>query len=403
MCLRVIGGALLLACTVGVAAPAQAQTSSDGARPISSAKTATSDKPVHTVDGALAAYFSKRSDARAAKIFRDADIRYKRVLIAHLLPSEDALLVEVELARGATSLRYPIRLEDISEAKNGSNWRVDWAPDAVYARAIADATVHTRFAPARAGQPWSEIQRLAAFPVIVGADYFVTPFGRIEVEKAPQGAESPTGLNPPEQLAKHVQRWTGQILQDDPGSANLDLLLGEGVSWKRATQAMLPAAMAGLFRIYFVTMRDDALVGFSAVAPVFKEVVTGESTLVIGVTQASAPDDGPRQYGVRLRVGSRTLKASSSDASDENSDGKVDPATQCGPRSVFCAATGDEFRGRLDAHIKQLSRDGGPTHVMLAASAEVGAAAVLNFLATTRAVLNLPLGKIVVGYIGSQP
>lgn len=385
--LKTIFGALSLVFAISVAAPGYAQTPSKGARATASEEIA-SDEIAQTVAGALESYFAQ--DSEAAKVFRAAKIDYKRLLIAHLLPSKDRLLVEVELAHGRSALRYPLRLEDISSAEDGSIWRVDWAPDPAYARALAGAAKKGAFARSSAGQSWSKIQRLPAFPVLVGADFFVTPYGRIEVELAAAGSGQSAGLDPPKDLSKHAQRWTGMLLQDDPGTANVDILLSEDVSWKRATQALLPAAMVGLARVYFISMGDDAPVAFPAVAPVFKEMISGESTLVIGVSSLKLNEDAGG-YGVGLRMGSRGLEASS------------EKQTECPEKTTFCVSSEDEFAASLHTRVQEFAAANmAPSSVMLAASGDIPAEVVLKFLARARKLMKLPTGKIVVGYIAPQ-
>lgn len=377
---RPIVGAALLLLGTSVAAPAYAQAPSPKAGAQSAQKTA------RTVEGALRAYFS--ADTAAANAFRAAGLDYRRILIAHRLPSADRLIVEVELGNGPTALRYPLRLKDDSAAKDGSQWRVDWAPDDAYARALAEAAQNGRFAQAGAGRGWSEIQRLPAFPVLVGADFFVTPYGRIAVDPAAEGAEPSAGLDPPEDLGKHAQRWTGMLLQDDPGSANIDIILADGATWKRATQALLPAAMVGLVRAYYIGQDEGALVATSTVAPVFKQMVSGDATLVIGVS----PTEKARRYGVRLRLGGQALAPA------------AEKSGECPESATFCASTDGDFAPQLQAQARQLkAANTTPAYVMLAASGDILAADMLHYLASARVVFELGAGKIVVGYIAPQP
>ena len=374
---RAIFGVLGLILGALLAAPAQAQTA--GAQP-----------GAVTVQAAIEAYFSPESDAEAAKIFRAANLDYRRLLVAHRLPSDVALLAEVELAHGAMALRYPLRLEDISASKNGSSWRVDWAPEAAYARALVRAAGEAELARTGAGQPWSEIQRLPAFGIIVGSDFFVTPFGRIEDAPAGKDGAPSRGLQSAPQLHKHAQRWTGMLLQDDPGSANVDVILRAGVSWERATQAVLPAAMVGLARIYLVSMRDAAPLGFVVVAPVLKEMISGESMLVLGVVPVDQAGVDPR-YRIRIRVDAQDV-AKTSDAQPE-----------CPGEATFCAISDGDFAAQLGALAPQLKAvRAAPGYVMLAASQGVPAEVMLRFMAHTHEILELPIGKMVLGYIAAE-
>jgi len=377
---RPIVGAALLLLGTSFAAPASAQA------PTAKLGAQSAQKTAQTVEGALRAYFS--ADTAAAKAIRAARLDYRRILIAHRLPAEDRLIVEVELGNGPSALRYPLRLRDASAAKDGSRWSVDWAPDDAYASALAETSQKGTFAQAGAGQGWSEIQRLPAFPVLVGADFFVTPYGRIAVDPAAEGAEPSAGLDPPKDLGKHAQRWTGMLLQDDPGSANLDIILAEGATWKRATQALLPAAMVGLVRAYYIGKDEGALVAISTVAPVFKQMVSGDTTLVIGVS----PTETARRYGVRLRLGGQAL-VSAAEESGECPDG-----------ATFCASTDGDFAPQLRAQAQRLkAANTPPAYVMLAASGDILAADILGYLTGARAAFELPDGKIVVGYIAPQP
>lgn len=375
--LRAIFGVLGLVLATFFCAPAQAQTppAAPGAA---------------TVQGAIEAYFSPESDAEAARIFRAANLDLRRLLVAHRLLMESALLVEVELAHGATALRYPLRLEDTSPRKNGTRWRVDWAPDVAYARALVQAAAGGELAQSGAGQPWSQIQRLPAFGIIVGADFFVTPFGRIEDAPAAEDAAPGGGLRPAPQLHKHAQRWTGMLLFDDPGSANVDVILRTGVSWERVTQAVLPAAMVGLARIYLVSTRDGAPLAFSLVAPVLKQVISGASTRVIGVTPVGQTGADPR-YRVRVRVGEKQVEKTAG------------ASGQCPGEATFCATSDDDFAAQLGALAPQLkAAEKTSEYVLFAASAGVPAEVMLKFMARAYALLELPVGKMLLGYIAAE-
>jgi hypothetical protein len=278
-------------------------------------------------------------------------------------------------------------------------WRVVWGPEEVYARALADAATNKKFAKTRAGRPWSEIPRLPAFPIIVGREFMVTPFGKIAAEDGSAGEKA--GIRPPAKLVQHAQRWTGRTLQDDPGSANVDVLLLAGASWKRATRALMAPAMEGLFRIYLVGRGAAGLVGFAAAAPVFGELASKGAALVVAMSSGEEKPGGVQveggkdaaRYAFRIRVGENLL-ASTEKPEKENS---------CAPEATFCAGSVADFKTKLRARVQAaMSRHKVRVgQVVLAATGGVPAATVVRFLGATVDSLGLPTGKIFMGYIAA--
>lgn len=415
--------ALLLLSVFLIAAPPPGALAQTGAPPGSAA----SAVRAQTVTGALERYFAADSTDPAVGELNKAQFAFNRLLVAEVLPGGKALLAEVALSKKGMVIRYPIKLER-DETQPATTWRVTWAPDVAFARALVGACEGRDLAPLQVGRPWEDFHRLPAFPVIVGPGYFVTPFGKIDEKSGARATAAAASLHPPEELTRHVQRWTGQVMLDDPASANVDLLLHAGVTWKHATRALMAPAMQGLFRIHFVGHGPRGLYAVSAAAPVFKEATaTTQSSAVIAMSALpahNAAGDVPG-YAFRVRVGEQMLGAQpaaasppasskekdarNSDAPSSDTHADTRSSTQvtrssaqvnCDSAATFCARTLDDFRARIKQSI--LARPDGhkapPTQVLLAATGDLPATVVVNHLGSVLQALEMTTERVFAGY-----
>lgn len=416
VCARILLVCIFIACAPG-ALSAQTKTPPQGA---AAAAPTASARPV---TGALENYFSADSEAPAVRALHGAKLAFNRLLVAEVLPGGKTLLAEVALSNKDAAIRYPIKLER-DETPSGDAWRVTWAPDVAFAQALVAACEANKLAALQVGRPWEDFHRLPAFPVIVTREYVVTPFGKID-EKPDARAEAPAGaLHPSKELTRHVQRWTGQVMLDDPASANVDLLLHADVTWKHATQALMAPAMQGLFRIYFVGHGPRGLYAVSAAAPVFKEAAAAtNSSAVIAMSALPTPKVGGDVpgYAFRVRLGDQVLDGKPAAAGTpsqapknaelESREGGAHPdaaaAIDCAAAATFCARTLDDFRARLKQRVlaaadgQKASADGHkavPTQVLLAAPGDLPAMVVVNHLGSLRETLEMTTDRIFAGY-----
>jgi hypothetical protein len=333
-----------------------------------------------TVEVALQQYFGAESSDEAVEALRGAGFDYERLLVAESLPSRTTVMVEVELASDSGRLRYPLKLAR-RDAAEGSSWQVDWAPEPVYARALAALSVDG-LAGFEAPGFWADVERLPAFPVVVLADRFVTPFGAVAAEPA-EDAEQPAELAAPEDLFKHAQRWTGMILEDAPGPAGIDLIVGADVSWRRATQAMMAPAAVGLFRLYLVGRAGGDLVALASNAPVMGDDATSQSApLVVGMYPAGD------QSAFRIRIGERLLDAEDS----------------CAERMSLCAQSAEAFELAAVGHVTDALAEE-PTkiaYVLFAATADFSVAQVAAHYRALSVSLGVESQKMFLGFIADE-
>lgn len=334
-----------------------------------------------TVEGALQGYFSQDTEDPAAAVLVESGFAYERMLVAERLPSGASFFVEVELRRDELRFRYPVKLEREGQGDEAS-WRVEWAPEDEYARALVAMGDIEMLADIEADEPWADIQRLPALPVLVADQAIVTPFGH--VSEPPSGSEAADGqLVPPEELVKHAQNWTGLALEDEPGTANADLVIAAGTSWRRVTQALMGPAAVGLFRSYMVGGADGALVALPGVAPVVDgELAEGVEPLVVGMYPA---DDG---HAFRVRVGDRLI---------ENEDA-------CAERMTLCAESAGPFGRQIGEQIsaaleEQPAKIG---YVMFAATGDLPVEEVASHLRALGDTLGVPPEKLRVGFIAEE-
>lgn len=341
-----------------------------------------------TLEAAIEHYFAAESTAPAVVALNEAGFRYNRLLVAETLPSERAVFVEVELGCQGDKIRYPLKFERRTK-DDTVHWKLSWAPAAVYAQTLADVARHDKLAKTDTGSEWAEIQRLPAFPIIVGPKSFVTPYGRVSATKVtpPPGAKNTnepatSQLAPPKELAKHAQRWIGLTMEDDPGSANVDLLIEQKTSWTRVTQALMAPASLGLFRVYLVGRADGNLVAYAAAAPVIRRAPAGTEPLVVGMYHHG------KTHAFRVRLGTEVV-----------ADSKA-----CADNMTFCADTLTDFQKESEAHITDAlaHHKTKVAYVMMAATGDFPAAEVVPYLAALDEALGLPDGKIFMGYIASQ-
>jgi hypothetical protein len=336
-----------------------------------------------SVQGALQAHFAEDSKAVDAAALREGGYAFERMLVAEMLPSEATLFAEVEIARGETRLRYPLKLK---RRLDGDQlvWKVSWAPVEAYARGLVEIAGEDALASiGDEGTSWAGIERLPAFPVIVDEAAFVTPYGRVD---APEPSEVL------KEIGAHAQRWVGLTLEDEPGTANVDLVLGQKASWARATQALMAPASEGLFRTYLVGRTGGKVVAMATAAPVVRQTADGASPLVVGMYREGD------QHAFRMRIGDDVV---------ENSDA-------CGDKMAFCTASDDSGlndSGSLDAFEQQAldhvtealkQRQTSLAYVMFAATGEFGAGEVARHLAARGRALGVPSSKIFVGYIRGE-
>ncbi len=332
------------------------------------------------VESALQAHFSADSNDPAAAVLRKAGYAYERLLVAEMLPSETTVFVEVELAgKDDQTLRYPLKLaRKITDGEVG--WQVDWAPVEEYARGLVAVGKKDGLAEISAETGWTEIERVPAFPIIVGEQVFVTPYGRVAISTQADDEESQ--LAPPKKLAEYAQRWVGLTLEDEPGIANVDLILSPKVTWQRATQGLMAPASFGMFRIYVVGQNEGRIVAFPTAAPVVRDTPEGASPLVVGMYPAAD------QRGFRVRIGDKLV------ASDK----------ACAEGMSFCAKTLSDFEQRaldqISAAVAQ--RQAKIAYVMFAATGDFEASAVANHLIALGRSLGVPSSKIFMGYIGGE-
>ncbi len=338
-----------------------------------------------TVESALEHFFDANSHNPSVRKLLDAGFSYNRLLVAERLPSEKALFVEVELGEQDTKIRYPLKLESTA-VDDGKRWSVAWSPVLEYAAALANDARQGDLASFGVGEQWSEIQRLPAFPIIVEKAAYVTPYGRVsavpaQASGAHKSAQAPAKLAPPKELVQHAQRWIGLTMEDDPGSANVDLLLGPEASWRHVTEALMAPASLGLFRVYLVGCSKKTIVAVSAVAPVVKHTRGGTVPIVVGMY---AHNPG---RAFRVRVGPQLLANQQSCAKD----------------MTFCAQSTAQFQQKLSLHIhKALAhRNIKVAYVMLAATGDIAAAEVVPYITALGDALSIPHAKIFIGYIDS--
>jgi hypothetical protein len=338
-----------------------------------------------SVEGALEAYFAEGSGDSAAAVLRDAGFAYECLLVAEMLPSEATLLAEVELARGDTRLRYPIKLARQLD-KDTITWKVNWTPVEAYAQglvAIAGEEALASVGQVRTG--WADIERVPAFPVIVGDTAFVTPYGRVAVPEPSSGNED--AKQAPQELGKHAQQWVGLTLEDEPGTANVDLLLGKDVAWTRATQALMAPASLGLFRTYLVGRAGADVVAVATAAPVVRPTAEDAAPLVIGMYR-----EGDK-HAFRVRIG----------------DDVIAHEDACGDKMTFCVSSGKN--GSIDAFEQQSidkitaaiqHKKAKLSYVMFAATGAFGAGEVARYIEALGQALGMPSSKIFIGYIGEE-
>lgn len=360
---KTLSFAALLAAICALASPAVAQQA-----------------PSPTVEGALQAHFGAESDDAAADVLRKAGYAYERLLVAEMLPSETTLFVEVELARDDTKLRYPLKLArklDHGEVR----WQVDWSPVEAYARGLVAVGKEDGLAEIDTKSGWTDIERLPAFPIIVGEQVFVTPYGRVATETKTTDDEA-AQLAPPKKLAEHAQRWIGLTLEDEPGTANVDLILSPNVTWQRATKALMAPASFGMFRMYVVGSKEGRPVAFATAAPVVRQTPEGASPLVVGMYPEG------EQNAFRVRIG----------------DDLVGSDKACADGMTFCAKTLADFEQRaldqITAAVTQ--RQTKIAYVMFAATGDYKASAVANHLVGLGRALGVPSAKVFMGYIGGK-
>jgi hypothetical protein len=371
---RILLAILSAAALVGFACPAYAQQSA-----------ATS------VEGALQAHFSADSKAADAAVLRDAGYAYERMLIAEMLPSEATLFAEVELAQGDVRLRYPLKL---ARKLDGDMivWQVSWAPVEAYARGLVQVAGEGGLASVgETGTSWADVERLPAFPVIVGDTAFVTPYGRVAapetVGKAATADEAKSQLPMPKELSEHAQRWVGLTLEDEPGTANVDLLLSRGVAWTRVTQALMAPASLGLFRTYLIGRAGGQVVAHATAAPVVRQTPSGAEPMVVGMYRRSD------KHAFRMRIG----------------DDLIEGDDVCAERMTFCTGAGDSasldiFKQQvLDLVSAAIKEDKNQiAYVMFAATGEFGAGEVVRHLKALGTALGVPTSKLFIGYIGAE-
>jgi hypothetical protein len=333
-----------------------------------------------TVEGALQTHFGADSDDPAAQVLRKAGYTYERTLVAEMLPSETTLFVEVELARDDTNLRYPLKLArklDDGEVR----WSVDWSPVEDYARGLVAVGKDDALAPINAKTDWTAVERLPAFPVIVGEGVFVTPYGRVATQTQPSDDEA-AQLAPPKKLAEHAQRWIGLTLEDEPGTANVDLILSPDVTWQRATTALMAPASFGMFRMYVVGSNDGRPVAFATAAPVLRQAPDGAAPLVVGMYPAG------EQNAFKVRIGDEVVAGEDA----------------CADAMTFCAKTLADFEqqalDRITAAVTEKQTK--LAYVMFATTGDFKASTVANHLIGLGRALGVPTAKIFMGYIGGK-
>lgn len=338
-----------------------------------------------TVEAALEEHFSAEAKNAAAGVLRKAGYDYKRLLVAEMLPSETTLFVEVELAKGDAekkSLRYPLKLErKLADGK--VSWQVGWSPVEDYARGLVGVAKKDGLAAVGTDTAWTAVERLPAFPVIVGEKAFVTPYGRVPTTT--KEGDEPTEnsqLAPPKKLAEHAQRWIGLTLEDEPGTANVDLILEPEVSWKRATQALMAPASFGLFRMYVVGANQGRFVALETAAPVMRKTPEGAEPLVVGMYR-----EGDK-HAFRVRIGKQLVPSDKA----------------CAENMTFCTVSIDAFEQKaLDQITAALSqRHTRLAYVLFAATGDFPASEVATYLQALSTALGIPSKKIFMGYIGEK-
>ncbi|MFW5967011.1 MAG: hypothetical protein ACOCV2_05805 [Persicimonas sp.] len=338
---------------------------------------AAADAP-RTVGAALRGYFSARSEDPAAQKLREAGFAYERMLVAESLPSGLSLMVEVELNRDDTSVRYPLKLKRASQADD-AGWRIAWAPEEAYARSLASVENGRSLADID-GESWAELERLPALPIIVRSGGLITPFGEV-AESPSDRVEDAEEIAPPDKLGEHIESWVGLVLEDAPGPAAVDLIVDQGVSWRQTTRAMMGPASLGLFRIYLVGAADGGLSAQSAVAP-----VRGEQDEAVTLVVGMYGSEDSEVY--RVRVGG--------DLIDDGRD------CEEGVEATFCADSDEGFRDGLEEVVLPALAEGDTDIAMITfgATGDISTAELAERRLAMADALGVPVDKTFVGFIG---
>lgn len=307
---------------------------------------------------------------------------FERVLVAEVTPDNRGVVAELEFSYEGRAFRFPIKL-DRSEPKASARWTVSWTPEPAYARALIGAIQAGPLPSTDIGDPWAELARLPALPVIVRSDTVFTPFGRgalIDNANVPESQ----ALMPPAAVAKAAQRWVGSVLGEDPGPAAVDLMVDPEASWKDLSRVIMGASSSGLFRLQILQQGPEQLVASPAAAPVFGSGRSAEDTAPLVVAMLPHEDGA----AFRVRIGDREFR----------------PAEPCRPDVSFCADSPDAYRASLAQAVKSLvaESDTRISYVMFAAGADTTVGEGVSYFQRTHGALGIPQGKVFLGYLSDD-
>jgi hypothetical protein len=218
----------------------------------------------------------------------DEDVTLRDILVAERLPQRGAsttqFLVEFEAVHRGYHFRYPLVLEEQTDADASDRWNIDWAPRGTYIQTLTDVIGDgLPNVPDASADPWVAQQRTPAFPVIMTPSLTVTPFGPVTGE---------TGGPVSQSLSRHAARWINGAMGGDDAAGSTDLIVAAEVTWQRVHTAIFQLAANGIFRLHLVgrassSGADGKLAVMSALAPVKLPKIestsdTGLPTLRIG-------------------------------------------------------------------------------------------------------------------------
>lgn len=307
---------------------------------------------------------------------------FERVLVAEVTPDNRGVVAELGFSYEGRAFRFPVKFNR-SDPESETTWTVAWMPDAEYARALIGAIQGGPLPSSDVGEPWAELTRLPALPLLVRSDAVFTPWGRgalIDDAKAPDTQE----LMPPAAVARAAQRWVGGVLAEDPAPAAVDLLIAPEASWKDLSRVVMGVSASGLFRIHVIQQGPENLFALPGAAPVFgKGRSPGDAAPLI---VAMFPHEDGAAF--RVRIGDREYR----------------PDDPCMPKMSFCADSPETYEASLAKTVETLMEqsDANVAYVMFAAGAETTAGDGLSYFRRTHNALGIPEGKVFLGYVGGD-
>ncbi len=190
---------------------------------------------------------------------------------------------------------------------------------------------------------WTEVPRLAAFPVIVTRKRIVTPFGAMD-------AGTPS-LTPLEELIEHARRWVFDVTREESAIARVDLIVEDGASWLQVTQVLFSLAQSGYFQISLIVQDGPNLAVIEAYSPIVVGAFVAPEELLTAAVYPVGPILGWRLSRAGQEV---SVEESRCDLPGANLTPKE---RTWASQMTFCSSDAEAIRGILQHIFKdELSR-----------------------------------------------